>query len=174
MNPKKKWVSKKPWVRFLYAARVRCKNPKAKNYRYYGGRGIKCSLTPEDLKTMWFRDKAFDMESPTVDRVDNDGNYVFENCRFLEREDNNRDRVVRKSLIDRRPILRELNKCYDCISVPLPGRTTCQKHTIKKRRASLKSYYTTTKIRQLQNLVEKLNSELNSLKEKLKERINNA
>jgi len=33
---------------------------------------------------MWFRDKAYEMQKPTVDRIDDKQGYVFENCRFME------------------------------------------------------------------------------------------
>ena len=72
----------------LKAIRHRCNNPNNSSYQWYGGRGIKCLLTTKELKELWIRDKAFEMEFPTIDRIDNDGNYTFDNCQFIENIDN--------------------------------------------------------------------------------------
>lgn len=68
----------------LMNARGRCNNPKTHQYKYYGGRGIKCELTHEDVIRIWKRDKAYLMECPTIDRINSDKNYTLNNCRFLE------------------------------------------------------------------------------------------
>ena len=87
-NTIKKYKSKFPWKRFKYHAKARCTNPKHCKFLRYGARGIKYFLSDFDLKILWFRDKAFQMKSPTIDRINNDGNYELSNCQFLERIDN--------------------------------------------------------------------------------------
>lgn len=72
----------------LSVIRQRCKNKKYKDYRWYGGRGIKCFLSTKDLLEIWFRDNAEMMKKPSVDRINNDGNYTLENCRFIESIEN--------------------------------------------------------------------------------------
>jgi hypothetical protein len=57
-------------------------------YSDYGGRGILCLLTPEDVKEIWVRDEAWNMLKPSLDRIDPEGNYSSENCQFLEFIDN--------------------------------------------------------------------------------------
>ncbi len=79
-----------PWRHRLQDIRNRCNSPKNKRYKNYGERGIKCLLNLSDLKFMWFRDKAYNMNYPTVDREDNDGNYELSNCRFIERSLNSK------------------------------------------------------------------------------------
>ena len=69
---------------------ARCTYPKHIAYKYYGGRGIKNLLTFEELKTLWERDGAIQMKKPSIDRMDNAGHYVFENCRFIEQSENSR------------------------------------------------------------------------------------
>jgi hypothetical protein len=74
-----------PWLKTLSNIKQRCNNKKFPKYKYYGGRGIKCLITSQELKELWFRDKAHEMKKPSIDRIDNDGNYCIENCRFIER-----------------------------------------------------------------------------------------
>lgn len=75
---------KYPWEVKYDRARARCENPKTEMYYRYGGRGIKMVMTKEDFKFLWFRDKAFDMKNPSIDRINNNGNYELSNCRFIE------------------------------------------------------------------------------------------
>lgn len=79
-----------PWTKTYMYIRKRCLNPKDTKYARYGGRGIKALITVDELKKLWFRDKAYSMESPTIHRIDNDGNYEFGNCMYIERDENAR------------------------------------------------------------------------------------
>lgn len=68
----------------------RCTNPKCKEYHSYGGRGISVCREWEDS---WesFRDWALSngyKDGLQIDRVDNNGNYCPENCRFVTRSVN--------------------------------------------------------------------------------------
>lgn len=78
------------WMPILYGARCRCRNPRHRSYKRYGGRGIKCVLTKEEIACLWVRDGAEKLRRPSLDRIDNDGNYEFNNCRFIELSDNSR------------------------------------------------------------------------------------
>jgi len=78
----------KPWLHHIYDARTRCNNKNRISYKYYGGRGIKCLITSQEVKELWFRDKAYEMKKPSLDRIDNNGNYELNNCRFIENIEN--------------------------------------------------------------------------------------
>ena len=78
----------KPWCRVLESIKQRCYNPKCERYKNYGGRGIKCYLTQKNIKFLWDRDNAFLLKKPSIDRIDNDGDYTLENCRFMEYKEN--------------------------------------------------------------------------------------
>ena len=75
----------------------RCNNPNNVFYKNYGGRGIKCLITKEELKQLWHRDKAYLKSKPSIDRKDNDGNYEYSNCRFIELSENVAERNKRVS-----------------------------------------------------------------------------
>jgi len=86
-----------PWKKNFDHAKQRCTNPNHHGYKYYGAKGITFSLTMKEIKELWFRDKAYLMDRPSIDRKDTYGNYTFKNCRFLEFEENNR-RLKRKKI----------------------------------------------------------------------------
>lgn len=79
-------MKNKRWLNHLYGARSRCTNPNASGYKHYGNRGIKCFLTNVEIENLWIRDNAEALKEPSIDRINSDGNYSFDNCRFIERK----------------------------------------------------------------------------------------
>lgn len=79
-----------PWMKAYKSAKQRCENPKINDYESYGGRGIRFLITADELKSLWARDKASKMSRPSIDRINSDGPYSLENCRFVELSDNAR------------------------------------------------------------------------------------
>lgn len=84
----KKVIKENPWVQIYYALRGRCRNENNISYKNYGGRGIKALITKEEVKKLWFRDKAYNLKRPSIDREDNNGHYTYGNCKFIELVDN--------------------------------------------------------------------------------------
>lgn len=81
--------SKTPWGRTLYTIRGRC--GKRKHYAH-----IKNFLTIKDLEFLWFRDLADFIDKPSIDRIDPDGDYTLENCRYISMSENSK-RARRKT-----------------------------------------------------------------------------
>jgi len=85
-----------PWAYSMSGAKARCNNPRHPSYKYYGGKGIKFLLNNKDFRYMWIRDKAAFMDRPSIDRIDPDGDYTLDNCRFLTLSENSRRRAYRE------------------------------------------------------------------------------
>jgi len=84
------WRKRNPWARSVEFARRRCTDEKHKDYLFYGGRGLAVELTSEEAGRLWARDAASTMRAPSLDRVDSDKNYTFDNCRYIEKSINER------------------------------------------------------------------------------------
>jgi len=85
-NPNDK--NKQPWNSRWKGAKSRCTSPTHQMFPRYGGRGIKFNLAFWEMGVLYWRDNAHLMKRATIDRIDNDGDYVFSNCRFIENSEN--------------------------------------------------------------------------------------
>ena len=80
------------------AIKQRCNNPKAHNYKHYGGRGIKCLFKSSDEFISYVLNKL-QIDSPhgfDIDRINNDGNYEPGNIRFVTHAENLRNKHRRQ------------------------------------------------------------------------------
>lgn len=80
--------------------KARCGNPNNPNYQNYGGRGVRvCKEWLESFET-FFRDMGPRPSGHSIDRINNDGNYQPDNCRWatsLQQNNNRRPAKPRKA-----------------------------------------------------------------------------
>lgn len=72
----------------------RCKDPRDKAYKHYGGRGISvCKEWCLDFKVFydWSQKNGY-KDGLTLDRIDNDGNYTPDNCRWVTQKEQCRNK----------------------------------------------------------------------------------
>jgi hypothetical protein len=84
--------------------RQRCINENNPSHKWYGGRRIGFLITIEEIIKLWYRDKAWLLNQPSIDRKDNNGHYTVDNCQFIELIKNvkksHRERKFNKLLVD--------------------------------------------------------------------------
>ena len=86
----KRYNRKYPWVYHLHCILCRVNY---KTHNYYK-RGIKNFLTLHQIKELWFRDKAYLLLKPSINRINPKENYTFKNCNFIEMKENRQHKKV--------------------------------------------------------------------------------
>ena len=79
-------LSKERLYHVYYTMKARCNNPKNAIYPRYGGRGIKvCTEWADSFLSFyeWAVNNGY-REGLSIDRIDTDGNYEPDNCRWVD------------------------------------------------------------------------------------------
>lgn len=81
--------------------RKRCRDSNSSVYRYYGGRGITVCKEWEESFMAFYTDMG---DPPTdkhdIDRINNEGPYCKDNCRWVTRAENNQNRRSTKLTLE--------------------------------------------------------------------------
>ena len=115
-NRKKSGNLSLPWTIAYNNARSRCAHENTSRSKNYFGVGIKMNITPSEMKKLFFRDKAWELKCPSIDRIDPEGDYTIENTRWIDFSVNRAQRYMsnphRKVVYDRikKFVLEEFSK----------------------------------------------------------------
>ena len=101
-----------PIYRVWLGMKERCYNKKATAFKHWGARGVKiCDEWVNDFVAFksWALSNGYD-ETLQIDRVDNDGNYNPDNCRFVTSAINCRNRSTTKLTLTKANEIRYIYK----------------------------------------------------------------
>ncbi len=96
-NRKKHGMSGTKVHRAWKGMKQRCNNPSYDHYERYGGRGITYSKEWEEFEKFYEDMGEPPSEKYQLDRINNDGNYCKENCRWVLPKDNCNNRTQYKN-----------------------------------------------------------------------------
>ena len=100
----------KPWYPSWHSMMDRCENPNVHNYPLYGGRGIKVCEDWHNIEKFeeWVNESNWE-KGLTLDRIDVNGDYCPENCRWATRKEqaNNRRGTVKVAFLGEEHTLSE-------------------------------------------------------------------
>ena len=120
---------------------TRCNNPKNQKYPRYGGRGISVCKewsgnTGFEAFSKWAHENGYH-EDLTIDRIDNDGDYTPENCRWvsLKMQENN---TSKNRKITVRGITKTIAEWSEIIGIP---RTTLYYYSDEGLTEILEKYF---------------------------------
>lgn len=93
-NASYNYIKYKRLYSIWHGMKMRCYNKQSQDYKNYGGRGITiCDEWKSDFEAFydWAVNNGYSDEL-TIDRIDNDGDYCSDNCRWATRAEQNRNK----------------------------------------------------------------------------------
>jgi hypothetical protein len=88
-----------PLYQIWQGMKARCLNPKNLHYGSYGGRGIKICDTWINNFNQFVTDMGSRPQGYSIDRIDNNGNYTPNNCKWSTKKEQQRNRRVTQKII---------------------------------------------------------------------------
>jgi hypothetical protein len=131
----------------FYDQKKRCENDKNPLFKWYGLKGIAVEYNLKDF-LKWYYENAKGFEKPTVDRIDHNKNYCFENVQIVEKSENSKERIRRLGTpIPRRKVILIKNNeeigvfpSVHAVADHINGQQGNVQHCLKGRRLTHKGY----------------------------------
>lgn len=114
--------------------RRRCETPSVKSYPDYGGRGIRVCERWNDFATFLHDMGPRPSRDHSIDRINNDGNYEPDNCRWATRCEQNRNQRPRR-------IASECKRGHPLSGENLYVRPNGKRACMECRRMALRRFY---------------------------------
>lgn len=101
------------WARM----KARCTNPKSKDFKWYGGKGIKVCDEWNDFNSFyeWSIENGY-KDDLTIDRIDNSKGYCPDNCRWVDMEKQHRN-TTRVRLIEYNGIVKTIREWSEFFNI---------------------------------------------------------
>lgn len=78
----------------FYDQKKRCEKPKNKMFKWYGEKGIKVIYSLKEF-IYWYIKESEGFSRPTVDRINHNNDYNFDNIQIVEKSENSKERIFR-------------------------------------------------------------------------------
>lgn len=88
-----------PWKSVYQYIRTRCKQKSSYSYKRY--KHLPFEITTAQIKKLWFRDKAWKLKRPSIDRIVDEKGYVMDNLHFIELSENSRKGALKGARLRR-------------------------------------------------------------------------
>ena len=148
----------------------RCANPKSKDFKYYGAKGVSVCAEWEDFETFfyWAMSHGY-KDGLTIERIDNGGDYCPNNCKWIpkHRQNSNTSRTKRYVMYGKVFTLAEICRIYGVSRSTVASRLK-KGIPLEKAIKQNRRYQMNTKLLELSDRLKELRTQKSDLEREVK------